>query len=251
MTNGHTADLRTALESLRGMIAGHGRDWGRSASDAWVYGILVGWNDGDRPDDEPDAWTTLAQRHGWSRGTVAQLQRLHQAVTHALAGEEPVTRPAPVVATEADLGVALHGLLHRDGIQEPGHGADSATCGTCTRIVAALAPSLYPAYGRTLQALLLGIQATDQRGDYPTRNRLILRAVAAAQACGYQAGLAMDPEPGDAAYPLVAYIDLPSAGQTSWHLPLYPAEWDRHATDEKYRRIARFLQATPATTVRG
>lgn len=73
--------------------------------------------------------------------------------------------------------------------------------------------------------------------DYDTRYRLVFDAVPIALRLGFAAGVRIDP--GEPAWPVV-YIELPT-GQVSWHMPEHPVAWDRHDTDEKYRRIAAWV----------
>ncbi len=170
------AGLCAALASVRQMMALSSRDWSLHANDAWLWGLLLGWDgDPDEPND-PGAWQLLADRHGWDAATLARLRSLHAALA------------AP-----------------------PDHGGD-------------------------LTQLLAAVRRADERGDYRTRNRLILRVIDAADRCGYRTGLGIDPTPVDPAFPLVAYVELPT-GQVSWRLPLYVTGWDGHRTEEKYRRI--------------
>ena len=58
------------LKSLKGIIAFDSKDWGTNARDAWIYGIVLGW-------DEP-AIKELADKHGWSPMAVDRLKRLHK-----------------------------------------------------------------------------------------------------------------------------------------------------------------------------
>ena len=82
-------------------------------------------------------------------------------------------------------------------------------------------------------------------GAYTERNRLV-----ALLASLFPSGIKKTAIPGwDEAWHGCVYIDLP-VGQASWHyhdreahlfahLPPYQGEWDGHATEEKYDRIAR------------
>ena len=70
------------LTSLRESIVLAANDWSQSRAEAWVYGIVVGWD--PDPDDEPDeddgdVMGDLAERFGWSDAQVARLRRLHDA----------------------------------------------------------------------------------------------------------------------------------------------------------------------------
>ena len=74
-------------------------------------------------------------------------------------------------------------------------------------------------------------------GDYATRYTLVADALSLALHAGFEAGVRFDDE--DPEWPVV-YIELPT-GQVSWHLPIHSREWDRHTTEEKYSRVARFI----------
>jgi len=83
--------------------------------------------------------------------------------------------------------------------------------------------------------------AKDSFQRYSIRNRLILRALGAATAAGYAAGIDTDPSEPD--YPIVVYLHLPG-GQVSWHLPSW-GEWDGHSTEQKYRRVREYIGGAP------
>lgn len=70
--------------------------------------------------------------------------------------------------------------------------------------------------------------------DYPIRYGLVLRALTQAHDAGLTAGIGWD-EDGLPGFRVVVYIELPT-GQTSWHLPEHPHEWDKHDTETKYGR---------------
>ena len=70
-------DLRETLSSLSRTVAFAPGDWTERRADAWVYGILVGW------DDDEDALQELAEQHGWSEEQVARLRRYRAAIVNA------------------------------------------------------------------------------------------------------------------------------------------------------------------------
>jgi hypothetical protein len=77
------ADLYSALDSARTVMALSSQDWGVSSDFAWLWGILVGWD--AEPDDSADegagdAMAEVAARHRWSADDVARLRRLRAAV---------------------------------------------------------------------------------------------------------------------------------------------------------------------------
>ena len=77
--------------------------------------------------------------------------------------------------------------------------------------------------------------------DYQLRYKLVMMAVAQACEAGYRAGFRYDPNPPEPRYPLVAYIELGSVGQVSWHMPEHEEDFDGHTVAEKYERIAEWL----------
>ena len=55
-------------ESLHMAIVFHARDWAADRRDAWIWGIVVGWDD--------ESLADIASRFGWDRNMVARLKRL-------------------------------------------------------------------------------------------------------------------------------------------------------------------------------
>ncbi|MBM0203526.1 hypothetical protein JNW90_10670 [Micromonospora sp. STR1s_5] len=114
-----------------------------------------------------------------------------------------------------------------------------------------------------LSRTLVMIQATDPSAEghtgpdtpqvaarYAERNALVWQALGQALDAGLRGGVGR--APADPDRPVVAYIELPSAGQVSWHLPddgrdqglpLYDLPWDGHTVWEKYARIDLFTGA--------
>ncbi|WIB65823.1 hypothetical protein [Curtobacterium sp. MCBD17_040] len=70
------ADVLDALH-LRFTLSSN--DWGARSSDAWLYGIVAGWD--LKPDDDPEfdspAMPHLAAQHGWNDEQVARIRQLH------------------------------------------------------------------------------------------------------------------------------------------------------------------------------
>ncbi len=85
-----------------------------------------------------------------------------------------------------------------------------------------------------LAFVLLGIRDADA----DTRYGLVLKALALANMCGYEAGVRWDTK--ELEWPM-ATIELPT-GQVGWTIPQHPHKWDGHSTDEKYRRIVEFAE---------
>lgn len=67
--------MTDALASLGNVIAFSSRDWSQDRGDAWIYGIVCGW-DGDEG-DEGGTMAYLARRHGWASAEVVRLRALH------------------------------------------------------------------------------------------------------------------------------------------------------------------------------
>ena len=65
------------LESLRAALAFSSNEWAESRAGAWVWGIVLGWDDEDEPDS--DAMAEVAARYRWAPEVVARLRRLHEA----------------------------------------------------------------------------------------------------------------------------------------------------------------------------
>lgn len=83
------SNLGKALESMHDVIVFDARDWSLDRHDAWLYAILVGWEqeDTDDPTDirEPGVLEQVAARHGWSAATIARIRRMRAAVKAATA----------------------------------------------------------------------------------------------------------------------------------------------------------------------
>jgi hypothetical protein len=107
------------LAKLRQHVAMSSADWSQSKSDAWIYGVIVGWD--LKPEDDPkfdgSAMPDIARRHNLTNEQVAELRRLHDEfeallsreqqpnTTGTSAGEQrTMTDPTPSrVFTAADL----------------------------------------------------------------------------------------------------------------------------------------------------
>lgn len=58
------------FESLQTVVATDSRDWARNRNDAWIYGIICGWDD--------DSLTELAGKFNWSDQAMVRLKLLHK-----------------------------------------------------------------------------------------------------------------------------------------------------------------------------
>lgn len=59
-------DYKKSLESC---LALSPRDWSTDRHDAWIYGIVCGW--------DAETIREIAQKHGWTKEIIEQLNQLH------------------------------------------------------------------------------------------------------------------------------------------------------------------------------
>ena len=67
------------FDSLEQLLAFNVRDWSTDKGDAWLYGIISGWDLEREPVEggvEDGAMQEVADRHGWDADAVARLRRL-------------------------------------------------------------------------------------------------------------------------------------------------------------------------------
>lgn len=63
--------IENPINSLHQAISFSARDWGINATDAWIYGIIVGWDD--------ESLFEISRKFGWSiSGDDERLKRLHE-----------------------------------------------------------------------------------------------------------------------------------------------------------------------------
>lgn len=65
------------IAALATTIAGSPRDWSLCPRDAWLYGILCGWDDA--------SMTEVQRLHRWTDAEVARLRRLRERLLTAQA----------------------------------------------------------------------------------------------------------------------------------------------------------------------
>lgn len=87
-------DLAEALSRVRRMVATDSRDWSRDRSDAWLYGLLCGWDCEDQHEHDDDCGDDGAMRDvaadlGWSGEDVARLRRYRAAIREVSREEQP------------------------------------------------------------------------------------------------------------------------------------------------------------------
>lgn len=95
------AELTDVLEWLRSAVVSSRRDYAYSSSDAWIFGVLVGWECEKAHEHGPTCRgesliNGLVKTHGWREDYVARLREHRAIVRAALEGpvrpdEEPTT----------------------------------------------------------------------------------------------------------------------------------------------------------------
>jgi len=68
-------DVGDPMTAVGDVLAFSSRDWSTTKGDAWLYGIVLGWDDDSG--DDASAMDDVATRHGWTQDDVARLRRLH------------------------------------------------------------------------------------------------------------------------------------------------------------------------------
>jgi hypothetical protein len=58
------------IESLRSCLAFSSRDWSNNHRDAWLYGVVFGWDE--------NSIAELKAKHKWSSSEVERLNRLRK-----------------------------------------------------------------------------------------------------------------------------------------------------------------------------
>lgn len=84
-TDAPDVSFSEAIDQLHNTMVFDSRDWALNRRDAWLYGIVVGWDLDDDVDPAHDegAMDDTAARHGWDPDTITRLRRLHTAITSA------------------------------------------------------------------------------------------------------------------------------------------------------------------------
>ncbi len=73
-----SSDIANPLEAISNMIAFNSRDFAEDRFEAWLYGIVLGWDGDDNdPYDGDGAMDEVAARFGWTAAQVANLRALH------------------------------------------------------------------------------------------------------------------------------------------------------------------------------
>lgn len=78
-------DTEDPGKSLRWVLAFAVRDWSQNRRDAWLWGIIHGWDD--------EAMAEMASQHDWTPEACARLRRLHAKFCEAFPEEDSCTTP--------------------------------------------------------------------------------------------------------------------------------------------------------------
>jgi ABC-type microcin C transport system permease subunit YejB len=70
------SDLKKAIEGARAAMNTSARDWAANQGDAYLYGIVVGW--------DVESIAELRQKFGWDDRVVHRLQTYAAAVENAV-----------------------------------------------------------------------------------------------------------------------------------------------------------------------
>jgi hypothetical protein len=73
----YTGPQMDPIGALKNTIAFSADDWSVSRAMAWVYGIVLGWDNDDPDDPDEGAMGEIAARFGWTLDQVARLRKLH------------------------------------------------------------------------------------------------------------------------------------------------------------------------------
>ena len=76
-TNGFRTTGPDPMSALHDAIVFNSRDFGEDKFEAWIYGIVVGWDDEDYEPGHSSAMNSVAEKVGWTPAQVAELRRLH------------------------------------------------------------------------------------------------------------------------------------------------------------------------------
>jgi hypothetical protein len=69
--------ITNPLSSLHQVVVFDSRDWASNQKDAWIYGIIVGWNGEDKEENE-SLFQEFNSKFGWERTTWNRLLELHK-----------------------------------------------------------------------------------------------------------------------------------------------------------------------------
>lgn len=73
-----TSQETDPLDAIRTLVALDSRDWTQDRADAWLYGIVLGWDGADDDPEDVGVMDLASARHGWNPAQVARLRALHE-----------------------------------------------------------------------------------------------------------------------------------------------------------------------------
>jgi hypothetical protein len=71
--------LKEVLQSVGSAIVFSPHDWGSHHRDAWIYGIMCGWDE--------ECFPELQEKFGWTDETIQRLKSYHNLVDEIYKGE--------------------------------------------------------------------------------------------------------------------------------------------------------------------
>lgn len=69
-------DLKEALDSIHSVLVFGARDWAENKHDAWLYGIIAGWDD--------ELYEELSLEFKWTKEDTVRNKRLNKAYEEIL-----------------------------------------------------------------------------------------------------------------------------------------------------------------------
>jgi hypothetical protein len=64
-------ELKKSLKSIHDTITFSSKDWGKEKRDAWIYGVVCGW--------DKESYEEIALKFGWTDDDVERNKQLHKA----------------------------------------------------------------------------------------------------------------------------------------------------------------------------
>lgn len=80
------------MAALHDAIVFNSRDFAESKFEAWIYGIVVGWDDEDDETGDAGAMDEVAAKVGWTAQEVATLRKLRTRWRHIEAAAPALLR---------------------------------------------------------------------------------------------------------------------------------------------------------------
>ena len=126
-------DTDNPFVAIEDAIAFNSRDFAQHKFEAWIYGIVLGWDDEDNDPELAGAMDEVATNVGWDDHDVERLRRLHENWERAKRAEATLARVRTTVESLA---------IYRPDAEMYGSDAwDSIECIDLAAVRAALDPN--------------------------------------------------------------------------------------------------------------